>query len=527
MTKLEIRESGLACRASEDVETREITGIGVPWDEESNTWGFVELFERGSVSDDGAVALFAHDTREVVGRIIAAEDTDAGRQITAKISRTARGDEVLTLARDGLLQWSIGFVPVDHYMREDGATVRTKVVAKEYSLVTFPAYAGAQVTSVRSDDSAQVRANQPEERLDMSDIVTATDLLEVRETVEDLERKVATFTTASREPVVDRRSAGEVLKAMVAGDQATIDAYTALMTRDDPPAPALGVLADAIVKPAWVGDLTRIFDATTGVLAAAFSTGPLPSSGMTIEFGELDANTVDVAKQAAEGDEITMGNVKIKSRTAPVHTYAGGSSLSRQVIERSTVGVLNHTLNALTMAAGARKKAVLRAEYNTLVAARRAIAADAGVVALGKKLSVGTADDWEDMLVDAALKYEALNLQMERMLVSATVFKKLRGLTVSGERVFRVAEGNSSGGVSLLGLTGNFAGLPVHLDSGQTGDSAVFVNSAGLRQYESGLVSLADETITNLTKTFAVYKYGAVAAEIPAAVVPVKFVAEQ
>ena len=129
----------------------------------------------------------------------------------------------------------------------------------------------------------------------------------------------------------------------------------------------------------------------------------------------------------------------------------------------------------------------------------------------------------EDLLIDAALKFETINLPLEVLIVSGTVFKKLRSLTVSGERVFQTYKDNASGELNLRGLSGQLAGLPVRLDSGQTGSSAVFANARALRQYDSALVSLSDENIVNLSKSFAVYRYGAVAAEIPAGVVPVKF----
>lgn len=105
------------------------------------------------------------------------------------------------------------------------------------------------------------------------------------------------------------------------------------------------------------------------------------------------------------------------------------------------------------------------------------------------------------------------------------MFKKLRSLTVAGERVFQTYKDNASGTLNLPGLTGQLAGLPVRLDSGQAGDKAVFTNARALRQYDSGVVSLTDENIVNLSKEFAVYRYGAVAAEIPAGVVPVKLAA--
>lgn len=502
-----------------DPATRKFTGLAVPWDTDTRIGSYyTERVARGAVRDsDDAKVLWRHD--EPIGRVIAHRDTAAGWEIDARLSETARGDEAYTLLKDGVVdRLSIGFEPVEHVEEHDDTTgdmtvVRTHIRVREVSLVPFPAYPDAAVTDVRSATLHNLQ--EPA----MTDTMTRADLDEVRTMIEDLDRKVGALPTSPpAAPAADTRSAGEVLKAIVAGDTATIDAYETVKR-----AYTGGTSADAVVKPGWVGDLTRIFDASSGVLAATFATGTLPETGLSIEFAELASNTIAVAEQAAEGDDLNIGKVAISTRTAPVKTYGGATALTRQEIERSTVGVLNRSLEALAMAAGVRKKLVLRAAYEALVTARRGIAADAGVVSLGATLAAGTVGHWEDTLIDAAIKYDEQALPLETLLVSKTVFKKLRSLTVAGERVFTVAERNASGTLNLPGLTGQLAGIPVRLDTGQAGDSAVFATGRALRQYDSALMSLSDENIINLSKQFSVYRYGAVAAEIPAGVVPVKF----
>ncbi|QTX04116.1 HK97 family phage prohead protease [Agromyces archimandritae] len=508
----------LAIRST-DTDRREITGIAVPWGQRADIGGwFTEEFERGSIQDsDGALYFYGH--REPIGRIIAYRDTDEGWEITAVVSNTRAGDDALTLARDGVLtRHSVGF-RFDQYQVDESGDIphitHTRAKVHEVSLVPFPAYDGAVVTDVR-------HAHQPttkETPMDPEETVRelATELEHTRNAVDELERRF-TMDSAPAAPAPDTRSAGEVLRAIVAGDETTIAAYNQLMER----AYTGGTTADAPIQDAWIGDLTRLFDASSGVLAAAFSTGSLPAQGMTMEWGELASNTVTVDKQAAEGDDLAYGKVTLTTRTSPVSTYGGYTQLSRQAIERSTLPLLNRSLEALAIAAGARKKAVLRAAFNTLVASRVALADDAGVVGLGATLAAAEAGHWEDALVDAALKYDTENAAPESLIVSPHVFKALRALTVDGERVFTVAEKNASGTLNLPGLTGNLAGLPVRLDPGQSTPSAVFVNARAIRQYDSALVSLQDENIINLSKDFSVYRYGAIAPEVPQLVVPVK-----
>ena len=75
---------------------------------------------------------------------------------------------------------------------------------------------------------------------------------------------------------------------------------------------------------------------------------------------------------------------------------------------------------------GKGKKAVLRAAYETLVSAREAIAANAGVVVLGATLSAATAGHWEDTLIDAALKFESNDLSPEALIVSGSVLSRVK-----------------------------------------------------------------------------------------------------
>lgn len=488
---------------------RIISGIGVPFGETIDIGGYKERIAPGAVMDRDNIMLF-YGHSDPIGKVLEHNNDDDGWRFAARISETTLGNDVYTLAKDEVLtKFSIGFIPIEDKEDEDGTIVRTQIDVREVSIVPLPAYEGASVEQVR-----EAQAPTKEDRMN-------DDLIEVRDQVDALERKFATLTVIEPAPVADNRSAGEVWQAIARGDAETINSYENMLSR----AYTGGTSADAIVKPGWVGDLTRIFDASSGVLADVFSTGTLPSQGNSIEFARLTSNTVDVAEQVAEGDDLTSGKVVIDTDTAPVKTYGGLAELTRQSIERANVGVLNTTLEALATAAGARKKAVLRTAYNTLVTAREGIAANGGVVVLGAVLGSATAGNWEDALIDAALKFETQGLEIDALIVSGSVFKKLRSLTVAGERVFQVANNNASGKMNLKGLSGDFAGLPVRLDSGQAGDKAVFVNGRAIRQYDSALVSLTDDNIVNLSKTYGVYKYGAVAAELPAGVVPVKLAA--
>jgi hypothetical protein len=517
MSELQTRTFEIEFREDSDEGTFE--GIAVPWDQTITVGGkFKERFKRGSIDPTERISLY-RDHKALIGHVESAEDREEGLWVKARVALSDIGRDTLALLRSGSLRsLSVGFVPVTD--EQDGdVIVRARVSLREVSVVERPAYSLANVLTIREENTD---LSVPIER-NTVDNAENQGLVEVRNEVEELSRRFDSFTpvVTPSAPAVDHRSAGEVLKALVSGDKETFEAVSELQAR----AYTGGTTADAPLQTPWVADLTRIFDASSGVLSQVFETGTLPAEGNNIEFVELVSNTVQFNRQAAEGDDLAYGKVTFTTRTAPVHTFGGYVQLTRQQIERSSLPVLNRSLEALAVAAAARKKVELRTAFVALVAARTAIATNGGVVVLGSTLGASAAGNWEDALIDAALRYELEDSAPEALIVSASVFKRLRSLTIVGERVFQVGNGNASGTLNLPGMTGNLAGLPVYLDAGHVGDSAVFVNGRAIRQYDSGMVSLQDENIINLSKDFSAYRYGAIAAEVPQFVVPIKLAA--
>lgn len=506
---------------SVDTERREIAGIAVPYERDAEIGAdYVERIARDAVQDsDDALLFWRH--AEPIGKLLSAENTDAGWQIRARISETALGNDAMTLARDGVVtQLSIGFESEadSTSTRSDGATVvtRERIRVREVSLVPFGAYANdASVTEVR----ARTSTPKAPERHDMTDTTTAPELVEVRERMDELERRAAQFIVRDETPAIDTRSAAEIVKALAAGDESTLRNVNDLYQR----AYTGGTSADTVTQNGWVGDLTRIYDASSGVLSSLFGSGTLPAQGLNVEYGKLSSNTVDVDEQENEGDDLTTGKVALTTATAPVKTYGGYVQLTRQEIERSSLPILQHSLNALAQAAGARQKIAVRSAFNTVVTAQ---AADS--VLLGATLAASTYTNFVNAIVDAAVKFDGRARSIDALVVSATVFKKLAGLTGSDGRPMMSVDGsgaNTIGRLNITALNGSLLGVPVILDAGQTGDAANFINGAGITVYTSPLVSLQDSNIINLSNDYSVYRYAAVAAEEPTSIVPLKLAA--
>lgn len=529
LTQMQHRE--FHARAKADGEAREISGVGVPLDDEVVIFrGFSESFAQDCEFEGLERAKLYYRHGETIGVITEYKRETGKLSIRSRVSETTAGNDALVLARDGALDsFSIGFNAVEWNEREedDGIHVtHTKVRVREFSLVPQPAYPNATITEVRERNSRPApEGNSMTDKTPTPDPIDgekfAADLAQVREDQAELMRLVVAGQARDTdgEQTGETRSAGQILQAIVNRDEATIAYVEEVMER----AYTGGTSADSPIKDGWVGDLTRIVDASSGVLSAFFSEGVLPEKGMNIEFAELATNTVKVEEQVDEGDDLAFGKVTLTTRTAPVKTYGGYTQLTRQQILRSTLPILDRSLEAMGVAAGARKKAVLRSEYLALVAARTTAAA---TLPLGATLAAATAYDWTDLIVDAAVKFDSLALALDGLIVTPDVFKRLNRLEIAGHKVFRVvSERNLIGTLDLSAISGDLAGVAVVGDPGRTGEAAEFATRRAVRQYDSAVAQLQDENVINLSKDFSVYRFGAVANEIPGGVVPVEFAA--
>lgn len=335
-------------------------------------------------------------------------------------------------------------------------------------------------------------------------------IAEVRNHAEALERRldVLATSTPATPSVPAFRSYGSWVKGVANNDDAALELYRAFENAADG-----SVLADSILKNAWVSDTVRILNAGRPTYAA-FSSGALPADGMTIEYPKLDTNTTSITEQAAESDELAFGKVTLTSATAPVKTYGGYTDMSRQVIERSSINYVDAAFRAMV--------AKYASVTNTVV--RNKLISEAG------NLNSSSVAAWDasailEMLADAATKVNNdTGLPLQFILASSDVFKDMAGIVDGSNRPILSNAGatsNTFGSINPVGLTGNILGLPIVVDPSLAAGSLYVGNSAAVTTYESAGAPfrLNDEDITNLTNKFSVYGYLAVAAQDPKALV--------
>ena len=494
MSEMEIREFDVRA----DVENGTITGLAVPYGQEANIGGaYKERFVPGAIDNVDDVKLF-YGHAEPIGKVLSGRDTEQGYEITAKVSDTVRGNEVLTLMRDGVLnKFSVGFVPLES--ERDGSTVtRTKVSLKEVSVVPFPAFAGANITEVREDGGipAETSEPQPEEQENPMSENIELDVRAVQDEVAELRRVVEAGQTVATPSVVgaEFRSQGEFAKALATGD----DSAKAL-------ARTASTSADAAIVAPWVGYVNTLI-ANNRPTVSAFSRQALPATGLTVEYAKIDSNTLAVDEQNPEGEALAFGNLTFETVSATVKTYGGYTSFTKQYVERSQVSTLDQVFQGLSLAYAGATNAALVSAIGALDFTGKIFDADGGTAS---SLAEGIANG-------AAYIFTNTGLRPEFILTGTDGYVKLAKVAAGDGRPVLLTDGagvNNIGTADIPGLRGSVFGLPIIVDPAIGTGVVYMANSAAVMTMESAgaPVRLTDGDITTLTDSVSVYGYMAIA----------------
>jgi HK97 family phage prohead protease len=480
------------------LEERTIVGLAVPYGQEIELMGNMkERFEPGAIDGVEDVKLF-YGHEEPIGKVIEGRDTPEGYEIVARISDTPRGNEVYTLLQDDVLnRFSVGFFPVVD--RKEGQTiVRELVDLKEVSVVPFAAFDGAKITEVRSE--AEPEAELTDETPIETESETMSENIEldvrsVQDEVAELRRVVeAGKAVEIASPATHKfRSQGQFAKALLNGDE---DAKA--LARD------ASTSADTVALPGFLGYIDNLIDTNRPTLSA-FSRAALPAAGLTVEYAQVSANTIDVDVQSPENEELAFGNLSIDSVSANVVTYGGYTSMSKQTIQRSSVNYLDTALRALSIAyANTTNQAVV-----TLVESQNYSGKTFDVSALTSEALIGGIAD------ASAFIFKETGLRPEAIMVGTGAYKKL--LQAAGEdgRPVVLVNGagvNNIGSANIPGLSGQLFGLPIIVDPAMGTNLGYMANSAAIQTLESpgAPVRLSADDITTLTDSISVYGYMAI-----------------
>ena len=480
-----------------------IRGIAVPYGQAANIGGaYEERFAPGAIrSVEDVKIYYGHQHDDLpIGRVIEGRDTEEGFEIVAKLTKgVQRADETLALMRDGVLnRFSVGFVPVEQ-TRDGNVVTRTLVDLKEVSVVSFPAYSGAEITQVREEQEPAEAETEPTDDIQESESSlsenTELDVRAIQDELVEVRRLVEAGITPQA-PVAPAhskfRSIGEFAKAMVKGDSDAIQ-----IARD------ASTSADAGIVPPYFGYIDTLI-ANNRPTLNAFSRAALPATGVTVEYATIDTNTLSVGLQDPEGEALAFGNLKFEVVSADVQTYGGYTTFTKQYVERSQINTLDAIFQGLAIQYAAATNA-------------RMVAVLAGSDWTGKVFDAdgGTASSLAEGIANgASYIYVNSGLRPEFILASTDAYVNIAKVAAGDGRPVLALNNDGSntiGSANIPGLSGSVFGLPVIVDPQLASGTVYLANSAALLSMESGGVRLTDGDITTLTDSVSLYGYMAVA----------------
>jgi HK97 family phage prohead protease/HK97 family phage major capsid protein len=500
----------------------EIEGIAVPFNNRYKLFSdYAEVFDPDSDFGERDVKISdAHG--QLIGKVTGMQRANSGLHITAKLSSTPAAKEAASLIRDGVYDsFSIGFNPVENAIKhsDDGVTEihRRAVDLYEVAVTGIPAYPQAHITSQRS--------NRPQSTNEPKDTRMDKELEEAIAGIKDEQRSMKTALAKGLNPAPvktlgnEYRSQADYLQALAKGDQAAIDLMN--QTRD------LISTGDTGNTVAWIADDLRLIEQRRKLMNI-LTHDSLPAKGMSMEYNVVTEDTTTVAKQESEGEPLKFGKVKFGTKSADIETYGGYTTLSRQVIERSTTPMLNTALKALRNAYAKATELKARSYTYNLIASQRDATENANNIPVSKTLTAMTPDDWAGLLLDAAEIMDDRNAAMSKLIVSKDVAKALVALKDTGNRFLDLSGKGSDtlGSFDLTATVGDLLRVPVQLLPGAPDGTASLFDPEAITVWESGgPTQLTNTDPTKIVDNYSVYGYMAIAGTFVQGLLPVKFTA--
>nr|WP_304355079.1 HK97 family phage prohead protease [Bifidobacterium catenulatum] len=526
--------TGLRLRDTGDTgDGMTLEGVAVPFNQRYALFSdYAEIIDPDCDFGSRKTVKVSREHGDLIGKLTDMRREGDGLHIVAKLADTESGREAAELVREGVYDgFSIGFRPVENSVidSDDGVTEvhRRAIDLFEVAVTGIPAYPAAEITGQRSqttttnnnESEAPSMGNDNEQR-DVNERLEAfgEELRGIKATV-----AAGIQTTAPAELGGAFRSAGDYLKAL--SDERNADHAAAIdlmrQTRDQI------VTGDTGNTVAWIADDLRLIEQRRKV-TNILTRDTLPATGMSMEYNVVSEDTTAVAKQASEGAALTFGKVKFGTKTADINTYGGYTTLSRQVIDRSTTPMLNTALRALNNAYAKATENAVRTYLYDLIKSQRDATQKPNNIAAPATLDAMTPDQWAGLILDAAEVMDDRNAAMTRLGVSKDVALALIKLKDSGNRFMDISGKGSDtiGAFDLTGVVGDLMRVPVYLLPKAPTGTAAFIDPTAVTVWESGgPTQLSNTDPVNIVDNYSVYGYMAVAATFTDGLLPVKFAA--
>jgi uncharacterized protein len=478
------------------------TGRAVPYGVEIEIGGVRESFAREAFNVDDVIGKpLAYRHNEPVGIITGAENREDGLYIDFDIVNTTLGRDAATLARTGASRGlSVGFNPIKSaWTKTRDAVQHMSAGLQEVSLTPYPAYSTAGVSAIREEEGVPMSETIVETEVVSVDTEAREAIAQVRETVASIEARA--FTAEPVHPLAAYRSFGEYSKAVLAGDVDT--RALADQTTDNNP---------GVMPPVWLLQVKGIIDLGRPAITSVGGPESAGTFGMDINWPYFDGDlTLIVEAQASEKGEVNSVEINLEKGDATLATYAAGSDISYQLLQRSSPSYLD------------AHNRIMAASYSTVT--DRKFTNDLWTGSNNTNIydlsadTTGTA--FREAVFTASMEVEdATGAPASVVLVSTALFSKIGSFTTFFPAPYSVQ--NVSGVATASTLDVNVSGLRVVRAKWLDTDAdrhAIVLNGEAARWVEDGPRLATAENVSKLGRDIAIYGYGATAVYLPAGVV--------
>jgi HK97 family phage prohead protease len=463
-------------------------GRAVPYGVDTMIGNVRESFGANAFAVEDVVGKpLAYRHGEPIGVITAAENKPDGLYIDFNIANTVQGRDAATLIRTGSSKGlSVGFAPTKSVWNRAKTSVQHLAAnLMETSITHMPAYATAGVSAIREEVTMSVETVEETAPAVTVDTEARSAIAEVRQQLSQVEARSYVAAPEVHE-LAQYRSFGDYRLAVLNGEieaRALFDQVTA----NNP----------GVMPPNWMTQVRGIFDLGRPTVTA-FGTESAGTTGTVFNWPYWDGDlTTIVEEQIDEKDEVNSVAINILKGTATLKTYAAGSDISYQLLQRSTPSYVDaHTRIMLNSYVQVTDIAFISAVYGARTVEAYDLATDTD----------GSA--FREAVFGASVSCQtATGMPAEFVLVSPNVFKTIGGWSTffpSNYGTFNV-----SGVASANNLGVAVSGLPVILDRNIGGDAILVSNREAAKWIEDGPRLATVENVAQLGRDVAVYGYGA------------------
>jgi HK97 family phage prohead protease len=506
MTTLYLEASSIECSE----ERREISGKIVPMGTgeigHTNLGDYTFAANSIEIADPSKIKLLSqHDLKKPIGRMTAAETRADGIYATFKLSRSSGGNDALIMAQEGLITGlSIGAEIIASKPSKDGYTVVSSARLKEVSLVTVPAFAGAEVLEIAAEEVIPVEENpQTESETVVED--TTVEATPVEAAAVEAARPTITAMAYSTPRLNLNITAGEYAKAQLNASRGDADA------RELVAALSVATVAEntGMVPPTYLKDVIGIIDSSRPFIDS-IERAALPASGMKIFTPKLGVQAaVDLT---AEGAEFASADTTVTFQEDNVVKFAGAGVLDLELVDRSDPSFLDLYLREL-----AASYAQKTDQYAAKIAADGS--SDSSSSTIYKAIAKSIADSF------GVMRQTPNNLLVATSGGNDNVdFASLLGeVDSTGRPLYAAAAPQNANGLITQGSTnGTVAGLNLVVDPNYTGGTAgvkvgLVYPTMAMRFHESGTLQIRTNVVSNGQLEIGIYGYVAVVNRYPTA----------